>query len=160
MRKDIVEGQAYATGWMFKSEKEPTPGLYPGVSFLLVIENAGRGGPGRPGPSDQPAEAYILDDPNTPLMLSWMLGENMKQYDSFKVQLVRVTYPHNKPTIEAATREEPQSDHVRNQLRLQQRRDPAGVGTGTSRDRASDGRQTGLEADHYRAYRQHRRRQI
>jgi outer membrane protein OmpA-like peptidoglycan-associated protein len=171
--KDVVEGEAYATGWTFKSVKEPiAPGLYPGVSFLLVpgtrfnelksagstkwvhllyyymdalnewelvawkgtltrvepddvpfpliindelvnvpsiharanimkvIENAGISGPGRPGPRDQPAEVYILDDPNTPVMLSWMLGENMKQYDSFKVQLVRVTYPKDKPTIE------------------------------------------------------------
>ena len=169
--KDLIEGQAYATGWMFKSEKEPAPGLYPGVSFLLVpgarfkdlkstgstkwvhllydymdalneweliawkgtltrvepddvpfpliindervnvpaihvranlkvIENAGRGGPGRPGPRDQPAEAYILDDPNTPVMLSWMLGGSMKEYDSFKVQLVRITYPRDKATIE------------------------------------------------------------
>ncbi len=170
--KDIVEGEAYATGWTVKSVKDPiAPGLYPGVSFLLVpgtrfndlksagstkwvhllydymdalnewelvawkgtltrvepddvpfpliindelvnvpsihvranlkvIENAGRSGPGRPGPRDQPAEAYILDDPNTPVMLSWMLGESMKQYDSFKVQVVRVTYPRDKPTIE------------------------------------------------------------
>ena len=171
--KDIVEGQAYATGWSFKSLKEPiAPGLYPGVSFLLVpgtrfnalkaagstqwvhllyyymdalnewelvawkgtftrvepddvpfpliindelvnvpsiharatmmklIENAGISGPGRPGPRDQPAEVYILDDPNTPVMLSWMLGENMKQYDSFKVQLVRITSPRDKPTIQ------------------------------------------------------------
>jgi outer membrane protein OmpA-like peptidoglycan-associated protein len=67
---------------------------------LKVIENAGIGGPGRPGPRDQPAEAYILDDPNTPLMLSWMLGANIKEYDSFKVQLIRVTYPRDKPTIE------------------------------------------------------------
>ena len=171
--KDIVEGEAYATGWSFKSVKEPiAPGLYPGVSFLLVpgtrfndlkstsstkwvhllyyymdalnewelvawkgtltrvepddvpfpllindervtvpsihvrakmmkvIENAGIGGPGRPGPRDQAAEAYILDDPNTPMMLSWMLGANIKEYDSFKVQLVRVTYPRDKPIIE------------------------------------------------------------
>ena len=171
--KDIVEGEAYATGWTFKSVKEPiAPGLYPGVSFLLVpgtrfnelksagstkwvhllyyymdalnewelvawkgtltrvepddvpfpliindelvnvpsiharadimkvIENAGISGPGRPGPRDQPAEIYILDDPNTPVMLSWMLGANIKEYDSFKVQLIRVTYPRNKPTIE------------------------------------------------------------
>ena len=169
--KDIVEGEAYATGWTFKSAKEPAPGLYPGVSYLLVpgakfnelkstgstkwvhtmydymdalneweliawkgtltrvepddvpfpliindervnvpsihvranmrvIENAGRSGPGRPGPRDQPAEAYMLDDPNTPVMLSWMLGANIKEYDSFKVQLVRVTYPRDKPTIE------------------------------------------------------------
>ena len=171
--KDLVEGEAYATGWSLKSDKEPiAPGLYPGVSFLLVpgtrfndlksagstkwvhllyyymdalnewelvawrgtltrvepddvpfpliindervnvpsihvranmmkvIENAGIGGPGRPGPRDQPAEAYILDDPSTPVMLSWMLGANIKEYDSFKVQLVRVTYPKEKPTIE------------------------------------------------------------
>ncbi|HZR66716.1 MAG TPA: OmpA family protein [Terriglobales bacterium] len=171
--KDVVEGEAYATGWSFKSVKEPVaPGLYPGVSFLLVpgarfndlkstgstkwvhllyyymdalnewelvawrgtltrvepddvpfpliindervsvpsihvranmmkvIENAGIGGPGRAGPRDQPAEAYILDDPNAPVMLSWMLGASIKEYDSFKVQLVRVTYPRDKPTIE------------------------------------------------------------
>ena len=171
--KDLVEGEAYATGWSLKSIKEPiAPGLYPGVSFLLVpgarfnelksagstkwvhllyyymdalnewelvawrgtltrvepddvpfpliindervnvpsihvranmmnvIENAGIGGTGRPGPRDQPAEAYILDDPNAPVMLSWMLGANIKEYDSFKVQLVRVTYPRDKPTIE------------------------------------------------------------
>jgi outer membrane protein OmpA-like peptidoglycan-associated protein len=171
--KDIVDGEAYATGWTLKSMKEPiAPGLYPGVSRLLIptarfidlksagstkwvhllyyymdalnewelvawrgtltrvepndvpfpliindervnvpaihvranmmklIENAGIGGPGRPGPRDQPAEAYILDDPNAPLMLSWMLGADIKIYDSFKVQLVRVTYPKDKPTIE------------------------------------------------------------
>jgi outer membrane protein OmpA-like peptidoglycan-associated protein len=171
--KDIVDGEAYATGWTLKSMKEPiAPGLYPGVSRLLIptarfnelksagsmkwvhllyyymdalnewelvawkgtltrverddvpfpliindervnvpsihvranmmklIENAGIGGPGRPGPRDQPAEAYILDDPNTPVMLSWMLGADIKVYDSFKVQLVRVTYPRDKPTIE------------------------------------------------------------
>ena len=170
--KDIVEGEAFATGWTFKSIKEPiAPGLYPGVSFLLVpgtrfndlksagstkwvhllyyymdalnewelvawkgtltrvepddvpfpliindervnvpsihvranlkvIENAGISGPGRPGPRDQPAEAYILDDPNAPVMLSWMLGANIKDYDSFKVQLVRITYPRDKPIIE------------------------------------------------------------
>ncbi len=170
--KDIVDGEAFATGWIFKSAKEPiAPGLYPGVSHILlpatkfnelkvsgstklvfavydymealaeweliawkgtltrvepddvpfpliindervempaihvrgnmvVLENAGRFGPGRPGPSDQPAEAYILDDPNTPVMLSWMMGKDMKQDDSFKVQYVRVTYPSDKPTIE------------------------------------------------------------
>lgn len=171
--KDIVDGEAYATGWSLKSMKEPmAPGLYPGVSRLLIpnakfnelksagstkwvhllyyymdalnewelvawrgtltrvepddvpfplivndervnvpsihvrakmmklIENAGIGGPGRAGPRDQPAEAYILDDPNAPVMLSWMLGADIKIYDSFKVQLVRVTYPRDKPTIE------------------------------------------------------------
>ena len=170
--KDIVEGEAHATGWSFKSVKEPiAPGLYPGVSFLLVpgtrfndlksagstklvhllydymdglnewelvawkgtftriepddvpfpliindervnvpaihvrsnmkvIENAGRSGPGRPGPRDQPVEAYILDDPNTPVMLSWMQGESLKEYDAFKSEIVRVTYPSDKPTIE------------------------------------------------------------
>jgi outer membrane protein OmpA-like peptidoglycan-associated protein len=170
--KDIVQGEAYATGWTLKSGKEPiAPGLYPGVSFLLVpgtrfndlksmgstkwvhllyyymdalnewelvawkgtltrvepddvpfpliindervnvpsihvrakmkvIENAGISGPGRPGPRDQAAEAYILDDPNAPVMLSWMLGADIKVYDSFKVQLIRVTYPRDKATIE------------------------------------------------------------
>lgn len=170
--KDLLEGEAYATGWSLKSVKKPiAPGLYPGVSFLLVpgtrfnelksagstkwvhllyyymdalnewelvawrgtltrvepddvpfpliindervnvpsihvranmkvIENAGISGPGRPGPRDQAAEAYILDDPNAPVMLSWMLGADIKVYDSFKVQLVRVTYPRDKPTIE------------------------------------------------------------
>ncbi|HEY7353432.1 MAG TPA: zinc ribbon domain-containing protein, partial [Terriglobales bacterium] len=67
---------------------------------MKVIENAGISGPGRPGPRDQAAEAYILDDPNTPVMLSWMLGADIKVYDSFKIQLVRVTYPRDKPTIE------------------------------------------------------------
>jgi outer membrane protein OmpA-like peptidoglycan-associated protein len=170
--KDLLEGEAHATGWIFKSLKEPVaPGLYPGVSFLLVpatkfnelkssgstklihllydymdalnewelvawkgtftrvepadvpfpliindervsvpaihvrsnmrvIENAGRSGPGRPGPRDQPADAYILDDPNTPVMLSWMQGESLKEYDAFKTEIVRVAYPSDKPTIE------------------------------------------------------------
>ena len=165
--KDIAEGEAYSTGWTFKSIKEPiTPGLYPGVSRILVpakkfnelkssgstkivfawydymdalteweliawkgtltriepddvpfpliindervnvpaihvranmtvIENGGKF-----GPRDQPAEAYILDDPNTPVMLSWMMGKDMHQDDSFKVQFIRVTYPSDKPTIE------------------------------------------------------------
>lgn len=35
--KDIAEGDAYSTGWSFKSVKDPlAPGLYPGVSRLLV----------------------------------------------------------------------------------------------------------------------------
>lgn len=165
--KDIAEGEAYSTGWSAQSLKDPiTPGLYPGVSRLLVpatkfnelrssgstklvfawydymdaltewellawkgtftrvepddvpfpliindervnvsaihirasmkvIETAGRF-----GPRDQPLEAYILDDANTPVMLSWMMGKDMHQDDSFKVQLVRVTYPSDKPTIE------------------------------------------------------------
>jgi outer membrane protein OmpA-like peptidoglycan-associated protein len=165
--KDIAEGEAYSTGWVFKSTQEPiAPGLYPGVSRLLlptgkfnelkssgstklvfawydymdalteweliawkgiltrvepddvpfpliindervnvpsihvranmqVIESGGRF-----GPRDQPADAYILDDPNTPVMLSWMMGKDMHQDDSFKVQFVRVTYPSDKPTIE------------------------------------------------------------
>lgn len=62
---------------------------------MKVIETAGRF-----GPRDQPLEAYILDDPNTPVMLSWMMGKDMHQDDSFKVQIVRVTYPRDKPTIE------------------------------------------------------------
>jgi outer membrane protein OmpA-like peptidoglycan-associated protein len=165
--QDIAEGEAYSTGWQFKSIKEPiTPGLYPGVSRILmpaskfnelkssgsaklvfawydymdaltewellawkgtltrvepddvpfpliindervnvpaihvranmkVIESAGRF-----GPRDQPVEAYILDDPNTPVMLSWMMGKDMHQDDSFKVQFVRITYPSDKSTIE------------------------------------------------------------
>jgi outer membrane protein OmpA-like peptidoglycan-associated protein len=165
--KDLVEGEAYATGWTVKSLKEPiTPGLHPGVSRILVpitkfnelkssgstkwafvfydyidaitewellawkgtftrvepddvpfpliindervnvpaihvhadmkvIETAGRF-----GPRDQPVDAYILDDPSTPVMLSWMMGEDMKQDDAFKVQVIRVTYPSDKPTIE------------------------------------------------------------
>lgn len=166
--KDVVEGRAFATGWVFKSIKEPiAPGLYPGVSRILlpatkfnelkssgstelvfafydymdaltewellawkgtltrvepddvpfpliindervdvpsvhvrgnmkVIENAGRF-----GEHDQPADAYILDDANTPVMLSWMFGKDLKQDDSFRVQYVRVRYPSaDKPTIE------------------------------------------------------------
>ena len=165
--KDIAEGEAYSTGWEFQSIKEPiAPGLYPGVSRLLVpatkfnelkssgstkmvfawyaymnaltewemlawkgaltrvepddvlfpliindervnvpaihvrtnmlvLENGGKF-----GPRDQPVEAYILDDANTPVMLSWMMGKDLKQDDSFRVQLVRVTYPSDKPTIE------------------------------------------------------------
>lgn len=167
--KDIAEGESYSTGWQFKTSKDQppvAPGLYPGVSRLLVpatkfnelkssgstkmvfafydymdaltewellawkgtftrvesndvpfpliindervnipaihvranmkvIETAGRF-----GPRDQPADAYILDDPNTPVMLSWMMGIDMHQDDSFKVQVIRVTYPRDKPTIE------------------------------------------------------------
>ncbi len=62
---------------------------------MKVIESGGSF-----GPRDQPADAYILDDPNTPVMLSWMMGKDMHQDDSFKVQFVRVTYPSDKPTIE------------------------------------------------------------
>jgi outer membrane protein OmpA-like peptidoglycan-associated protein len=165
--KDIAEGEAYSTGWSFKSVKEPlAPGLYPGVSRLLVPANkfselkssgstklvfawydymdalteweliAWKGtftrvepddvlfpliindervnvpsihvranlkvieSGGKFGSRDQPADAYILDDSNTPVMLSWMMGQDMHQDDSFKVQLVRVTYPSDKPTIE------------------------------------------------------------
>jgi outer membrane protein OmpA-like peptidoglycan-associated protein len=165
--KDIAAGETYSTGWEFQSTEEPVaPGLYPGVSRLLmpatkfnelkssgstkivfawydymdaltewemlawkgtltrvepddvpfpliindervnvpaihvranmlVLENGGKF-----GPRDQPVEAYILDDPNTPVMLSWMMGKDMHQDDSFKVQFVRVTYPGEKPTIE------------------------------------------------------------
>jgi outer membrane protein OmpA-like peptidoglycan-associated protein len=165
--KDIAQADAYSTGWSFKSIKEPfAPGLYPGVSRLLVpahkfseLKSSGstklvfawydymdalteweliawkgtlsRIEPddvqfpliindervnvpaihvranlkviesgGKFGSRDQPADAYILDDPNTPVMLSWMMGEDMHQDDSFKVQLVRVTYPSDKPRIE------------------------------------------------------------
>lgn len=62
---------------------------------MKVIETAGRF-----GPRNQPVEAYILDDPNTPVMLSWMMGKDMHRDDSFKVQVIRVTYPRDKPTIE------------------------------------------------------------
>ena len=167
--KDIAEGEAYSTGWTFKMSKDQppvAPGLYPGISRLLVpaqkfselkssgstrmvfayydymdaltewellawkgtfsrvepddvqfpliindervnvpaihmhasmkvIETAGRF-----GPRDQPADAYILDDPNTPVMLSWMMGIDMHQDDAFKVQVIRVTYPRDKPNIE------------------------------------------------------------
>lgn len=167
--KDIAEGEAYSTGWTFKMSKDQppvAPGLYPGISRLLVpaqkfnelkssgstrmvfayydymdaltewellawkgtfsrvepddvpfpliindervnvpaihihasmkvIETAGRF-----GPRDQPSDAYILDDPNTPVMLSWMMGIDMHQDDAFKVQVIRVTYPRDKPTIE------------------------------------------------------------
>jgi outer membrane protein OmpA-like peptidoglycan-associated protein len=166
--KDVVEGEAYSTGWTVKSMKEPiTPGLYPGVSRILlaatkfnelkssgstklvfayyaymdvltewallawkgtlarvepddipfpliindervdvpsihvrgnmkVLENAGRF-----GEHDQPADAYILDDANTPVVLSWMFGKDLKQDDSFRVQYIRVRYPSaDKPTIE------------------------------------------------------------
>src|SRR5579859_1471659 len=62
---------------------------------MKVIETAGRF-----GQRDQPVDAYILDDPNTPVMLSWMMGVDMHQDDSFKVQVIRVTYPRDTPTIE------------------------------------------------------------
>ena len=81
-------------------ERVNVPSIHVRANMMKVIENAGIGGPGRPGPRDQAAEAYILDDPNAPVMLSWMLGADIKVYDSFKVQLVRVTYPRDKPTIE------------------------------------------------------------
>lgn len=62
---------------------------------MKVLESGGKF-----GPRDQPADAYILDDANAPVMLSWMMGVDMHQDDSFRVQLVRVTYPSDKPTIE------------------------------------------------------------
>ena len=165
--KDVIEGRAFATGWVVKSMKEPiAPGLYPGLSRIVlpatkfkdfkssgstdlvfayydyedpltewellawkgtltrvepddvpfpliindervnvpsihvrgnmkVLENAGRF-----GTRDQPADAYILDDPNTPVVLSWMFGKDLKQDDAFRVQYIRVRYPSDKPTIE------------------------------------------------------------
>lgn len=54
---------------------------------MKVLENAGRF-----GAQDQPADAYILDDPNTPIVLSWMFGKDLKQDDAFRVQYVRVRY--------------------------------------------------------------------
>ena len=63
---------------------------------MKVIESGGRF-----GSRDQPADAYILDDPAAPVILSWMFGENLKQDDAFRVTLVKVTYPSaKKPTIE------------------------------------------------------------
>jgi outer membrane protein OmpA-like peptidoglycan-associated protein len=63
---------------------------------MKVLENAGRF-----GERDQPAEAFILDDPNTPVVLSWMFGKGLKQDDAFRVQYIRVRYPGaDKPTIE------------------------------------------------------------
>jgi outer membrane protein OmpA-like peptidoglycan-associated protein len=63
---------------------------------MKVIESGGRF-----GSRDQHADAYILDDPNTPVVLSWMFGEDFKQEDAFRVRYVKVTYPSaDKPTIE------------------------------------------------------------
>ena len=63
---------------------------------MKVIETGGRF-----GTRDQPTDAYILDDPATPVVLSWMFGENLKQDDAFRVRYTKVTYPSaNKPTIE------------------------------------------------------------
>jgi hypothetical protein len=63
---------------------------------MKVIETGGRF-----GARDQPADAYILDDPATPVILSWMFGENLKQDDAFRVRYTKVTYPSaDKPTIE------------------------------------------------------------
>jgi outer membrane protein OmpA-like peptidoglycan-associated protein len=163
--KDLVAGEAFATGWQFTAKDDVAPGLYPGLSRILlpegkfatlkstgsmplvfafysymdtlteweilawkgtltrvepddvqfpliidddrvtvpaihvrgqmkVLENAGSF-----GPHDQPADAYILDDPNTPVVLSWLFGKDLKQDDAFQVQYVRVRYG-DKPTIE------------------------------------------------------------
>jgi outer membrane protein OmpA-like peptidoglycan-associated protein len=62
---------------------------------MKVIETGGRF-----GTRDQPADAYILDDPSAPVVLSWMFGENLKQDDAFRVRLVRVNYLGDRPTIE------------------------------------------------------------
>ena len=48
---------------------------------MKVIETGGRF-----GTRDQPTDAYILDDPATPVVLSWMFGENLKQDDAFRVR--------------------------------------------------------------------------
>lgn len=79
---------------IINDERVTVPAIHVRAS-MKVIETAGRF-----GPRDQPLEAYILDDANTPVMLSWMMGKDMHQDDSFKVELVRVTYPRDKPTIE------------------------------------------------------------
>ncbi len=165
-RKDVVEGEAFSTGWVFDNH-DKAPGLYPGVSrillpagkfqtlktsgtlpmvfgyydymdtltewellawkgslkrvepndvaFPLIINDQPVDVPaihvqgsmkvietgGRFGTRDQPTDAYILDDPATPVMLSWMFGENLNQDDAFRVRFIKVTYPSAlKPTIE------------------------------------------------------------
>lgn len=155
--KDILQGEAFSTGWYFTKDLT-APGLYPGLTHILlptgkfatlkstgslpmvfgwydytdtlteweliawkgtltrveaedvpfpliidddrvnvpaihvrgqmkVLENAGRF-----GAHDQPADAYILDDPNTPIVLSWLFGKDLKQDDAFRVQYIRVRY--------------------------------------------------------------------
>ena len=54
---------------------------------MKVLENAGEF-----GPHDQPIDAYILDDPNAPMVLYWLFGENLKKVDAFQVRYVRVRY--------------------------------------------------------------------
>jgi outer membrane protein OmpA-like peptidoglycan-associated protein len=61
---------------------------------MKVLETAGRF-----GSQDQPADAYILDDPNAPIVLSWLFGKDLHQDDAFRVQYIRVRYG-DKPTIE------------------------------------------------------------
>ncbi|HEX4486951.1 MAG TPA: OmpA family protein [Terriglobales bacterium] len=160
--KDLLNGEAFATGWQFHELK--APGLYPGLSRLLlpaqkfsdlkstgslsfvfgwyeymdtltewellawkgtltriepedvpfpliiddqrvnvptihvkgqmkVLETAGEF-----GTRDQPVEAYILDDPNAPMVLNWIFGKDLKQDDAFQVRYIRVRYG-DKPTI-------------------------------------------------------------
>ena len=60
---------------------------------MKVLETAGRF-----GSHDQPAEAYILDDPNAPMVLYWLFGKDLKQDDAFQVRYIRVRYG-DKPTI-------------------------------------------------------------
>src|SRR6185437_13621969 len=79
---------------IINDERVNVPAIHVHAS-MKVIENAGRF-----GSRDEPVDAYILDDANTPVMLSWMMGESMKQDDAFKVQFIRITYPSDKPTIE------------------------------------------------------------
>ena len=63
---------------------------------MKVIETGGRF-----GTRDQPTDAYILDDPAVPVVLSWMFGEDLHQDDAFRVRFIKVTYPSVlKPTIE------------------------------------------------------------
>ena len=54
---------------------------------MKVLESGGRF-----GAHDQPADAYILDDPNVPIVLSWLFGKDLKQDDAFRVQYIRVRY--------------------------------------------------------------------
>ena len=80
---------------IINDEKVDVPAIHL-HGLMKVLESAGRF-----GPRDQPADAYILDDANTPVVLSWMFGKDLQQDDAFRVQYVRIRYPSDdKPTIE------------------------------------------------------------
>lgn len=65
--------------------------------LLKVIENGGQ-----LQVEDAPAEAYILDDPSTPVVLSWKDGRDYGgNQRGVQWQLIKVSYPvPGKPTIE------------------------------------------------------------